>query len=93
MTPRQLKLGSLPRCLLSRWELRSFCGIRGALTLGIEGYHDGVALQKAGSEPDDDLSEVWRVKIDNSRWDEVNALPRALLNDAIPVKFPFRMPA
>jgi hypothetical protein len=36
---------------LSRWELRSFCGIRGALTVDNRGYHEGVALQKAVREP------------------------------------------
>jgi hypothetical protein len=46
-------LGSLPPlCFLSRWELRSFCGIRGALILDNKGYHEGVALQKAGREPE-----------------------------------------
>jgi len=48
-------------------------------------------LQKAGSEPDGDLSEVWRPKIDNLRPNKFNALPRTLLNDAIPVKFQVRI--
>src|SRR5437879_3107459 len=46
MTPRQLKLGSLPRGLFSRWELRSDCGIRGAITIEKRGYHERLALQK-----------------------------------------------
>src|SRR5437867_12634813 len=50
MTPRQLKLGSLPRGLFSRWELRSDCGIRGAITREYRGYHEDVALQKAGCD-------------------------------------------
>src|SRR2546423_13978414 len=90
MTPRQLKLGSLPRCLLSRWELRSDCGIRGALTLGIRGYHEGVALQKAGREPDNWKKILAGQNRTGSTSDKIDNLRAALLSFSIPVKFPLR---
>src|SRR5579864_5292572 len=82
MTPRQLKVGSLPlpRCLLSRWELRSFCGIRGALNREERGYHERSAMQKKHAAGH---SEVESLRVEMLK----RTTGIALLSFSIPVKF------